>query len=73
MAYVQEIRKLVGHRPLIMTSASGALLNDRKYYCKLVLIRVIGAFQVAIWNLASPLPKQRSANLKRMLALWFNR
>lgn len=28
MAYVKEIRDLVGHRPLIMTSASGALLNE---------------------------------------------
>lgn len=27
MAYIKEIRQLVGHRPLIMTSASGALLN----------------------------------------------
>lgn len=29
MAYIKEIRDLVGHRPLIMTSASGALLNDQ--------------------------------------------
>lgn len=28
MAYIKEIRKLVGHRPLILTSASGALLNE---------------------------------------------
>ena len=27
MTYIKEIRQLVGHRPLIMTSASGALLN----------------------------------------------
>lgn len=30
MAYIKEIRDLVGHRPLIMTSASGALLNAQK-------------------------------------------
>lgn len=30
MAYIKEIRELVGHRPLIMTSASGALLNEQK-------------------------------------------
>lgn len=29
MAYIKEIRGLVGHRPLIMTSASGALLNNQ--------------------------------------------
>lgn len=29
MAYIDEIRALVGHRPLILTSASGALLNER--------------------------------------------
>ncbi|WP_373842210.1 NUDIX hydrolase [Limosilactobacillus sp.] len=29
MAYIQEIRSLVGHRPLILTSASGALFNDQ--------------------------------------------
>ena len=29
MAYIKEIRDLVGHRPLILTSASGALVNDR--------------------------------------------
>lgn len=28
MAYIKRIRNLVGHEPLIMTSASGALLND---------------------------------------------
>lgn len=30
MGYIQEIRRAVGHQPLIMTSASGALLNDRQ-------------------------------------------
>lgn len=30
MAYVKDIRQLVGHRPLIMTSASGALVNDNQ-------------------------------------------
>lgn len=30
MAYIKEIRELVGHRPLIMTSASGALVNERQ-------------------------------------------
>lgn len=30
MAYIKEIRDLVGNRPLIMTSASGALLNKQK-------------------------------------------
>lgn len=29
MAYIKEIRQLVGHQPLIMTSASGALLNEQ--------------------------------------------
>ena len=29
MAYIKEIRDLVGHRPLIMTSASGALLDQQ--------------------------------------------
>lgn len=29
LAYIKEIRDLVGHRPLIMTSASGALVNDK--------------------------------------------
>ncbi len=29
MAYIKEIRDLVGHRPLIMTSASGALLGQQ--------------------------------------------
>ena len=29
MAYIKKIRQLVGHRPLIMTSASGALLNEQ--------------------------------------------
>lgn len=28
MAYIKDIREKVGHIPLIMTSASGALLND---------------------------------------------
>lgn len=28
MAYIKRIRDKVGHEPLIMTSASGALLND---------------------------------------------
>lgn len=28
MAYIKEVRQLVGHRPLILTSASGALVND---------------------------------------------
>lgn len=30
MAYIKEIRELVGHRPLIMTSASGALVNNSR-------------------------------------------
>ncbi|KRL27860.1 hypothetical protein FD27_GL000602 [Limosilactobacillus frumenti DSM 13145] len=29
MAYIKRIRDKVGHEPLIMTSASGALLNDQ--------------------------------------------
>ena len=29
LAYIKEIRDLVGHRPLIMTSASGALLDGQ--------------------------------------------
>lgn len=29
LAYIKEIRDLVGHRPLIMTSASGALLDQQ--------------------------------------------
>lgn len=29
MAYINKIRQLVGHQPLIMTSASGALLNGQ--------------------------------------------
>lgn len=29
MAYIKEIRSLVGHRPLILTSASGVLFNGR--------------------------------------------
>ncbi|MCI1974736.1 MAG: NUDIX hydrolase [Limosilactobacillus sp.] len=28
MPYIKKLRKKVGHEPLIMTSASGALLND---------------------------------------------
>ncbi|WP_267201406.1 NUDIX hydrolase [Limosilactobacillus kribbianus] len=28
MAYIKEVRQLVGHRPLILTSASGALVNE---------------------------------------------
>lgn len=30
MAYIKELRQRVGHMPLIMTSASGALLNDQR-------------------------------------------
>ncbi|MBC8744838.1 NUDIX hydrolase [Lactobacillus sp. Marseille-P7033] len=30
MAYIKDIRALVGHQPLIMTSASGALLNKSR-------------------------------------------
>jgi 8-oxo-dGTP pyrophosphatase MutT (NUDIX family) len=30
MSYVQDIRRQVGHTPLIMTSASGALIEDGK-------------------------------------------
>lgn len=30
MAYVADVRAAVGHRPLIFTSASGALVNDRQ-------------------------------------------
>lgn len=29
MAYIKKIREKVGHEPLILTSASGALLNDQ--------------------------------------------
>lgn len=29
MAYIKDLRERVGHMPLIMTSASGALLNQR--------------------------------------------
>lgn len=29
MAYIHDVRKLVGHRPLILTSASGALVNEQ--------------------------------------------
>ncbi|MDO4903932.1 MAG: NUDIX hydrolase [Limosilactobacillus sp.] len=29
MSYIREIRELIGHRPLILTSASGALLNEK--------------------------------------------
>lgn len=28
MPYIKRVRKMVGHEPLIMTSASGALLNE---------------------------------------------
>lgn len=30
MAYIRKIRQLVGHQPLIMTSASGALVNEQE-------------------------------------------
>ena len=30
MSYIKDVRAKVGHRPLIMTSASGALVNERK-------------------------------------------
>lgn len=30
MAYIHDVRKLVGHRPLILTSASGALVNPHR-------------------------------------------
>lgn len=29
MAYIKDLRALTGHRPLILTSASGALINSR--------------------------------------------
>ena len=31
MPYIKKIRSMVGHEPLIMTSASGALLNHDQY------------------------------------------
>lgn len=58
MAYIKEIRDLVGHRPLIMTSASGALLDQQgAVLLQNAQILVIGASQAAIWNLANLLSK----------------
>lgn len=30
MAYIKDLRAKVGHQPLIMTSASGALVNEKQ-------------------------------------------
>ncbi len=50
--YIHEMRALVGHRPMILNTAAGALLDDNN---RLLLQERADtgdwSFQVATWNL----------------------
>ena len=53
MGYIEELRKVVGTRPLILVGSAIIILNDNQKYCfNIVQIHMIGVYLVGRWNWA---------------------
>jgi hypothetical protein len=57
MAYIHDLRQKVGHTPLIMTSASGALVEDGRILLQERADTGDWAFPAATWSTAIPSSK----------------